>query len=113
MKRRNSRSFSRLVEDNDRADDNSDNSDNSSNSWVSIDNVKPLRAKSARKSIRISSFEDKAAINIKAELLEIAIVEWEFFKLYNKKAITGMFILVFISNILINVDHGSLPGCSV
>jgi len=24
-----------------------------------------------------------------------------------------MFILVFVSNILINVDHGSLPGCSV
>ena len=56
---------------------------------------------------------EKQIIREKAEELEIALVEWEFFKLYNGNAITALFILIFMSNILINVDHGSLPGCSV
>lgn len=35
----------------------------------------------------------------------------EFNELYNRKIICSVFSLVFICNILINVDHGSLPGC--
>ena len=56
---------------------------------------------------------DKKIINEKAILLETALIEWEFFKNYSSKAIYGMFVLIFVSNILVNVDHGSLPGCSV
>lgn len=55
----------------------------------------------------------KEQINEKAELLEIALVENEIYKKYSKGAIHGMLTLVFVSNILVNVDHGTLPGCSV
>ena len=91
------------------ADGEADKSSNSGDSWLSGE--KPARRKTPRKSLL--SKLDRTAINLKATELEIAIVESEFFKIYNKSAITGMFTLVFVSNILINVDHGSLPGCSV
>ena len=35
----------------------------------------------------------------------------EFEKEYNPRALLGLFILIFLSNVLINVDHGALPGC--
>jgi len=55
----------------------------------------------------------KAIINGKAEELEHIVIEYEFFKEYNMSAITGLFYLIFFSNILINIDHGSMPACSV
>ena len=39
------------------------------------------------------------------------ILEGKFNDFYNRKIICSVFSLVFICNILINVDHGSLPGC--
>lgn len=41
-----------------------------------------------------------------------AKIQQEFNKHFDKRVIRLLFILVFISNILINVDHGTLPGCS-
>lgn len=35
----------------------------------------------------------------------------EFDKLYDRRVVYNIFIVVFICNILINVDHGALPGC--
>ena len=35
----------------------------------------------------------------------------EFEKIYNKKVVYNIFLLVFIANIIINIDHGTLPGC--
>lgn len=54
-----------------------------------------------------------AVVNERAERLEIMLVEREFFKHYSTTLIYIMFGLIFLSNVLINVDHGSLPGCSV
>lgn len=48
-----------------------------------------------------------------AEQLENSLIEAEFYKHYNTKVIYCIFVLVFFSNVLINIDHGSLPGCSV
>jgi sugar phosphate permease len=45
--------------------------------------------------------------------LEHIIVEHEFFKEYKQGPISGLFYLIFISNILVNIDHGSMPACSV
>ena len=39
------------------------------------------------------------------------IIEEKFNEFYSRKIIVSVFTLVFICNILINVDHGSLPGC--
>ena len=41
------------------------------------------------------------------------MIEKEFSKFYDKKFVWWVFTLVFISNVLINVDHGTLPGCSI
>lgn len=41
----------------------------------------------------------------------LKLMEDEFEKIYNKKVVYNIFILVFIANILINIDHGTLPGC--
>ena len=35
----------------------------------------------------------------------------EFEKEYSPRAVYGLFVLIFLSNVLINVDHGALPGC--
>lgn len=40
-------------------------------------------------------------------------MEKEFKKHYDSKMIWWVFTLVFLSNVLINVDHGTLPGCSI
>ena len=40
------------------------------------------------------------------------LIEEEFNRHYNQKMISFIFFLVFLSNVFINVDHGSLPGCS-
>ena len=37
----------------------------------------------------------------------------EFSKTYSQKVIYIVFFIIFYTNILINVDHGSLPGCSI
>jgi len=44
--------------------------------------------------------------------LERKLIDLEFYKIYSKKTINCTFFLVFLSNVFINVDHGSLPGCS-
>ena len=31
--------------------------------------------------------------------------------IYNKRVVYSIFLVVFIANILINIDHGALPGC--
>lgn len=41
-----------------------------------------------------------------------AMVLQEFDKWYSKRVIYMMFFLVFITNIMINIDHGVLPGCT-
>ena len=41
------------------------------------------------------------------------MIDKEFYKNYTKSTIYWTFGLVFLSNVFINVDHGSLPGCSV
>jgi len=41
----------------------------------------------------------------------LKIMEDEFEKIYNKKVVYNVFFLVFMSNIIINIDHGTLPGC--
>jgi len=38
------------------------------------------------------------------------LIAAEFETWYSPKIILAMFFLVFITNILINVDHGVLPG---
>lgn len=40
------------------------------------------------------------------------MIEEEFYKNYSEETIKVIFFLVFLSNVFINVDHGSLPGCS-
>jgi len=52
----------------------------------------------------------KRAIEL-AEEEENTIIQKEFAKEYKKSVVYSMFAVVFLSNILINVDHGSLPGC--
>jgi sugar phosphate permease len=47
-----------------------------------------------------------------AERLERKLIQAEFYKHYNPKSIYIVFFVVFLSNVFINVDHGSLPGCS-
>lgn len=47
-----------------------------------------------------------------AERLERRLIEDEFFRHYDYRIIYGIFVLVFLSNVFINVDHGTLPGCS-
>ena len=41
------------------------------------------------------------------------LIEKEFQKYYSRKMVWWVFTLVFVSNVLINVDHGTLPGCSI
>lgn len=57
--------------------------------------------------------DEKKLISEKAEELERKLIDEEFYRHYNFKVIYAIFVLVFISNIFINIDHGSLPGCSV
>mmetsp|Transcript_17687 Transcript_17687/g.29897 ORF Transcript_17687/g.29897 Transcript_17687/m.29897 type:complete len:442 (+) Transcript_17687:459-1784(+) len=63
-------------------------------------------------SLKLEVSEQKKVIGEKAEDLKKRLVEEEFYKHYNEKTIHFIFILVFLSNVFINVDHGSLPGCS-
>ena len=45
-----------------------------------------------------------------ADWLKTKLVEREFFAKYNSNIIFLVFIVVFLSNIWCNVDHGTLPG---
>jgi len=54
----------------------------------------------------------KKFISEAAEKLEAKLIEQEFYKNYNVSVIYFIFIMLFLSNVFINVDHGSLPGCS-
>jgi sugar phosphate permease len=48
-----------------------------------------------------------------AERLERKLIQVEFYKIYNSKVIYYIFFTIFLSNVFINIDHGSLPGCSI
>lgn len=48
-----------------------------------------------------------------ANSLKKSIIKREFQKEYSGGLISLMFMIIFVSNIFINVDHGSLAGCSV
>lgn len=39
------------------------------------------------------------------------MVQAELDKIYDKKLIYILFIVVFLANVLINIDHGTLPAC--
>ena len=41
------------------------------------------------------------------------LIDEEFSKAYPKKNLYNVFYLVLFANILINVDHGTLPACSI
>ena len=41
-----------------------------------------------------------------------SLIQYEFLKVYNQYWIKIVFFLVFMTNILINVDHGTMPGGS-
>ena len=41
-----------------------------------------------------------------------AMAEAEFKEHYNTTVIYSLFALIFIANVLINVDHGTLPACT-
>jgi sugar phosphate permease len=47
-----------------------------------------------------------------AERLERKLIQAEFYKIYKPNVITIIFFTIFLSNVFINVDHGTLPGCS-
>ena len=76
-----------------------------------------LSSSSDSKSANLFKFEEnedeKKLISEKAESLETKLIDEEFQKQYNFKIIYAIFVLIFLSNVFINVDHGSLPGCSV
>jgi sugar phosphate permease len=40
------------------------------------------------------------------------LIEEEFHKSYSRSTIYLIFVVIFFSNVFINVDHGSLPGCT-
>ena len=48
-----------------------------------------------------------------ANSLKKSLIKHEFSREYSRGLISCLFIVIFVSNILINVDHGSLAGCSV
>jgi len=52
-------------------------------------------------------FLDEAAVKLEGRL-----IEKEFYKHYSSGVIQLVFVIIFLSNVFINVDHGSLPGCS-
>jgi len=60
----------------------------------------------------VQKAKPKLSPKTKAEQ-ELAMVEQEFKKEYSQKVIYFCFVLIFFSNILINIDHGALPGCSL
>ena len=54
----------------------------------------------------------KKFIEEQAAFMQDCLVEFIFFKMFNRKVINFLFFVVFLSNVFINVDHGSLPGCA-
>lgn len=60
-----------------------------------------------------SKESEKKFISSSAEKLERKLIEKEFYKHYSQNMIWVVFANIFLSNIFINVDHGSLPGCSI
>jgi hypothetical protein len=65
---------------------------------------------------RFESVKDKKKylkmIKEKAQLLEQKMIMDEFYKIYDRNIISMMFFMIFLGNIMCNVDHGTLPGCS-
>jgi len=50
--------------------------------------------------------------NKMAERLERHLLQEEFYKVFNPRVIKMVFFNIFFSNVVINIDHGTLPGCS-
>ena len=61
----------------------------------------------------LSKESEKKFIKESAAKLEQKLIEAEFFKNYSSSMINFVFVVIFLSNVFLNVDHGSLPGCSV
>ena len=53
------------------------------------------------------------SVNKMAERLERKLIQNEFYKIYKPGSIWLIFFTIFLSNVFINIDHGSLPGCSI
>ena len=47
----------------------------------------------------------------KANQEQEKLIQEEFDKIYDKRVVYHIFLIVFMANILINIDHGALPGC--
>jgi len=62
--------------------------------------------------IKVVRSEEQKLISEKAESLKRKLIEEEFYKNYNTRIIYIIFVVLFFSNVFINVDHGSLPGAS-
>ena len=39
------------------------------------------------------------------------MIQKEFDQIFDRRVVYNIFIVVFVANILINIDHGALPGC--
>jgi len=71
--------------------------------------MNPRRKRSSKKNV---GGVDQELINKHAENLKRRLIDEEFYSHYNMRIIYTIFGLIFVSNVFINVDHGSLPGCS-
>lgn len=58
------------------------------------------------------SEETLGLIDKMAERLERKLIQADFYKMYSPGVIRTIFFTVFLSNVFINIDHGTLPGCS-
>jgi sugar phosphate permease len=43
---------------------------------------------------------------------EIEMVDQEFSKTYKENHLQMVFVVIFVSNLMVNIDHGILPACS-
>ena len=80
-----------------------------------VDNTSDdLISNSGRELYKASLCDDKEIKVIEkiAEKLERRLLQDEFYKHFNPTIIKLTFFNIFLSNVFINVDHGSLPGCS-
>lgn len=86
---------------------NSDTDKNSKN--LNYSTISIVQEKKVSTDLSFEKELAEAFTNAKSK--EEFIISQEFDKLYNPKLVYAIFIVIFLSNILINVDHGTLPGC--
>ena len=51
-------------------------------------------------------------IKEKAQRLEEKMIMEDFYKTFSPNVISVQFFMIFLGNVLCNIDHGTLPGCS-